>query len=352
MKYLFKKYWMILLFALIINVPIFVLGITRTNYSLTLKGDTTVFNSVVSIDTENEEKGSFSSIYVMSISHSTLLQNIICEKDPIVDINEISSYTSHITDIENYQAGKIQYYSSIENALVLAYSKAMVNDSSINIDYSFSGFDVTYYGKDSQFRINDRIIKIKSIDKELTKENNLVYKEVTIDDEDAFRKQINSTRYKNDEYTIIRDGKEMVITLALTDSFNCYSRYNINYETSTPKITFKDNTTGGPSGGLLQTLSIYNRLTSTDLTHGLKIAGTGTIAYDGRVGGIGGITQKVPTAFDDDIDIFFCPKVNWDDAIKAYNTIPNRSKMKMVCVETLDDALDYLMEDYKNDFSL
>ena len=108
MKYLFKKYWMILLFALIINVPIFVLGITRTNYSLTLKGDTTIFNSVVSIDTENEEKGSFSSIYVMSISHSTLLQNIICEKDPIVDINEISSYSSHITDIENcYQTNLV-----------------------------------------------------------------------------------------------------------------------------------------------------------------------------------------------------------------------------------------------------
>lgn len=352
MKYLFKKYWMILVFALIINVPIFVLGITRTNKALTLKGDTTIFNSVVSIDSQNEEKGSFSSIYVVSMNHSTLLQNIICEHDPIVDIYEMSTSSTHITDIENYNAGKIQFYSSIENALIVSYNKAKLNDSSINLDYSFVGFDVTYYQSDSQFRINDRIIKIKTIDSTLSTENNIVYKEVDYKDEMAFRDQINSKKYIDDEYTIIRDGVEMVITLTENDNFSAYSRYDINYEESTPKITFKDNTTGGPSGGLLQTLSIYNRLVSTDLTHGLKIAGTGTISYDGRVGGIGGITQKVPTAFDDNIDIFFCPEVNWDDAIKAYNTIPNHDRMKMVCVKTLDDALNYLMEGYKNDFSL
>ncbi len=352
MKYLFKKYWMILVFALIINVPIFVLGITRTNKALTLKGDTTIFNSVVSIDTQNEEKGSFSSIYVISMNHSTLLQNIICKNDPIVDVYEMSTSSTHINDIENYNAGKIQFYSSIENALIVAYNKAKLNDSSINLDYSFVGFDVTYYGADSQFRINDRIIKIKTVDDSLSTKDNIVYKEVDYKDEMAFRAQINSKKYINDEYTIIRDGVEMVITLKKMDIFSSYSRYNINYEASSPKISFNDNTTGGPSGGLLQTLSIYNRLIDTDLTHGLKIAGTGTISYDGKVGGIGGITQKVPTAFDDDIDIFFCPKVNWDDAIKAYNTIPNRNKMKMVCVETLDDALNYLMEGYKNDFSL
>ena len=74
MKYLLKKYWHLIIFACIINIPLLVLGITRTNYSLTLKGDTTLFNSVVSIETENEEKGSFSSIYVISMNHSTLLQ--------------------------------------------------------------------------------------------------------------------------------------------------------------------------------------------------------------------------------------------------------------------------------------
>lgn len=352
MKYLLKKYWMLLVFAAIINLPILILGTTRTNYSLTLKGDTTEFNSVVSIDTENEEKGSFSSIYVISMNHSTLLQNIFADFDPITDKYEMSSSTTHISDLESYNAGKIQFYSSIENALVVAYNKARNYDSNISLNYSFNGFMITYYTINSQFRINDRITKIKTIDLENSTEGNTVYKEVSYTDETAFRKQINSSRFVGDEFTIIRDNEEMTITLTIDDNFYAYSRYNIDYTASVPSITFKDNLTGGPSGGLLQTLSILNKLIPEDLTHGLKIAGTGTIAYDGSVGPIGGITQKVPTAFDDDIDIFFCPKDNWEEAIIAYNTIPNRSKMKMVCVETLDDAIDYLMEGYKNDFNV
>ncbi len=352
MKYLFKKYWHLLVFAAIINIPILILGTTRTNYSLTLKGDTTEFNSVVSIDSNYEEKGSFSSIYVISMNHSTLLQNIIADFDPITDKYEMSSSTTHISDLENYNAGKIQFYSSIENALVVAYTKAKTYDSNISLNYSFNGFMVTYYTANSQFRINDRIIKIKTIDLENSTEENKVYKEVSISDEASFRKTINSSRFVDDEYTIIRDNQEITIKLTLNDNFYAYSRYNIDYNTSNPSISFKDNTTGGPSGGLLQTLSILNSLIPIDLTHGLKIAGTGTIAYNGNVGAIGGITQKVPTAFDDDVDIFFCPKDNWDDAIKSYNTIPNRSKMKMVCVETLDDAINYLMEGYKNDFKI
>lgn len=349
MKYLIKKYWIIILFASIINIPIFILGITRTNYSLTLKGDTTKFNSVVSIDTNYVQEGSFSSIYVISMNHSTYLQNIICSYDPIVDINKISTSengSSHLSDVESYKAGKIQFYSSIENALMVAYTKAKKDNESINLISSFSGFMVTYYGKNSSFRIGDKIVKIKY------HINKNEFKEVEYNAEEEFRNQINSTKYIGDIYTVIRDGKIIDITLTSNDTFSAYSRYDVDYNNSTPKITFKDNTTGGPSGGLLQTLSIYNSLIEEDLTHGLKIAGTGTISYTGKVGGIGGITQKVPTAFDDDIDIFFCPKVNWDDAIKAYNTIPNRNKMKMVCVETLDDALNYLKEGYKNDFSL
>lgn len=352
MKYLLKKYWHLIIFACIINIPLLVLGITRTNYSLTLKGDTTLFNSVVSIETENEEKGSFSSIYVISMNHSTLLQNIFADFDPIVDKNELSSSTTHISDLENYNAGKIQFYSSIENALVVAYKKAKEYDSNISLNYSFNGFMITYYTKNSQFRINDRIIKIKTIDLEKSTEDNKVYKEVSYLDEASFRTQINSSRFVGDEYTIIRDNEEMTITLTIDDNFYAYSRYDIDYNNSNPTIKFKDNLTGGPSGGLLQTLSIFNKLIPIDLTHGLKIAGTGTIAYNGMVGAIGGITQKVPTAFDDDIDIFFCPKDNFEDAIKAYNTIPNRNKMKMVCVETLDDAINYLMEGYKNDFKI
>ena len=126
------------------------------------------------------------------------------------------------------------------------------------------------------------------------------------------------------------------------DSISISERYKIDYDNIFPKLKIKDTNIGGPSGGLLQTLSIYNRLVEEDLTHGLKIAGTGTINSNGTVGKIGGIREKIPTALDDNIDIFLCAKGNYDDALDAYNSLNGRSKMKLVCIETFSDAINYL----------
>ncbi len=53
---------------------------------------------------------------------------------------------------------------------------------------------------------------------------------------------------------------------------------------------------GGPSGGLMFSLQIYDQISPTNLRQGRKIAGTGTINPDGSVGEIGGIDKKVIAA--------------------------------------------------------
>jgi PDZ domain-containing protein len=50
---------------------------------------------------------------------------------------------------------------------------------------------------------------------------------------------------------------------------------------------------GGPSAGLMFTLTVYDLVTPGDLTGGRRIAGTGTIAPDGRAGPIGGVAQRL-----------------------------------------------------------
>ncbi|MCB1247475.1 MAG: PDZ domain-containing protein, partial [Acidimicrobiia bacterium] len=55
---------------------------------------------------------------------------------------------------------------------------------------------------------------------------------------------------------------------------------------------------GGPSAGMMFTLQIMDQLTDEPMTHGQRIAGTGTIRVDGTVGPIGGIRQKVFGAID------------------------------------------------------
>ncbi|WP_279383301.1 PDZ domain-containing protein [Secundilactobacillus collinoides] len=66
---------------------------------------------------------------------------------------------------------------------------------------------------------------------------------------------------------------------------------NVKIKTS-PKVSVDPGQIGGPSGGLMMSLQIYTQLTNTNLRHGRKIAGTGTINPDGSVGEIGGIDKK------------------------------------------------------------
>ena len=337
-KYFVRKYWVIIIFTLIINIPLICLGTIRTNKEILTKGFTTKFDSVVDVETEYEEKGSFSTTAVYDLEKTTYLQNFLAsmmKNVEVLDISTDSNYgSSHLTQSETYKAAKIQYYSSIYNSIVLAYNEAKKDNSSINIDYNYVGCDVTFYGSNSDFRIGDRIIKIK------LKDSNTF---VTREDETEFRKLVSSKKSDGDIFTVLRDGQELEIVYDTNDTFGGYNMYEVNFDTISPKCTFKDTRTGGPSGGLLQTLSIYNKLTEFDYTKGLKIGGTGTINYLGNVGEIGGIKEKIPTADDSKIDIFFCPKENYDDALIAYNNLGN-TKMKLVKVDTFYDALKYLKE--------
>ena len=100
-------------------------------------------------------------------------------------------------------------------------------------------------------------------------------------------------------------------------------------------ITQKDEF--GPSGGLMTTLAIYNKLVSTDITKGYTVAGTGT------VGEIDGVKYKLKGAIQNKADIFFAPSGrNYKEAIKLKKKY--KYKIKIVEVKTFDDALNYLQK--------
>ncbi|WP_168188730.1 S16 family serine protease [Thermoflavimicrobium daqui] len=106
------------------------------------------------------------------------------------------------------------------------------------------------------------------------------------------------------------------------------------------KVNFKKLDLGGPSAGLMMTLDILDELLPEDLTKGNKIAGTGTISADGKVGIIGGENYKVLSTIDTGVKVFFCPKENAklaQETVKKYDI-----KVKVVPVATLDEAVEYL----------
>jgi PDZ domain-containing protein len=94
---------------------------------------------------------------------------------------------------------------------------------------------------------------------------------------------------------------------------------------------------GGPSAGMMFTLQIMDQLTEGEITHGDRIAGTGTIARDGTVGSIGGVKQKVFGAIDAGARAVLVPAGNFDDAVEAAG-----DDIEVVRVETIEDAVAFL----------
>ena len=94
---------------------------------------------------------------------------------------------------------------------------------------------------------------------------------------------------------------------------------------------------GGPSAGMMYTLAIMNVLTPDDLTHGLRIAGTGTISTSGAVGPIGGVRQKVVGATKSGAEYILVPEANYEEALTA-----DIESAEIVAVGTIDDALEFL----------
>ena len=97
---------------------------------------------------------------------------------------------------------------------------------------------------------------------------------------------------------------------------------------------------GGPSAGLAFTLALLDELTPGELTGGKKVAATGTITPSGAVGEIGGLPQKTVAVEREGAELFLVPLAELAEAqAKAEGT-----NLKVVGVETLDDALAALQE--------
>ncbi len=103
-------------------------------------------------------------------------------------------------------------------------------------------------------------------------------------------------------------------------------------------VSVRTDRVGGNSAGLALTLAILEMLTPGDLTGGLKVATTGTIDIDGRVGPIGGIRQKVIAARRAGMDLFLVPGEELEEAQDQ------AGDLMVEGVADLDDALRVLAD--------
>ena len=93
----------------------------------------------------------------------------------------------------------------------------------------------------------------------------------------------------------------------------------------------------GPSAGLAFTLATIDLLSPGDLTGGLDVAATGTIALDGQVGVIGALRQKVLAARHAGADALLVPIEQEIEAERYADGTP-----RVIGVHTINDALAVL----------
>lgn len=98
---------------------------------------------------------------------------------------------------------------------------------------------------------------------------------------------------------------------------------------------------GGPSHGAMLTLALIDQLTPGGVTHGIRVAGTGTIEADGSIGLIGGIRQKAYAVSRTDADVFFVPAA-LEEAARS-----GAPDLNIVPVKTIDDVLSWLSQHKK-----
>ena len=136
--------------------------------------------------------------------------------------------------------------------------------------------------------------------------------------------------------TVRRDGEELALEVA-TETVDGAPRMGVvlapGYEFPID-VHIAVGDIGGPSAGMIFSLSVYDELTPGALTGGHRIAGTGTIAADGAVGPIGGIRQKMVGAEGSDAEFFLAPAANCDEVVGN-----EPEGLEVVAVSTFDDAI-------------
>jgi PDZ domain-containing protein len=104
-------------------------------------------------------------------------------------------------------------------------------------------------------------------------------------------------------------------------------------------ITIDPGPVSGPSAGLAFTLTIIDELTPGSLTGGQKVAVTGTMDLDGRVGEVGGVPQKTAAALDAGAKLMIVPRGEVKQARARAG-----DRLTVVGVDTIDQALAALRE--------
>jgi len=299
-------------------------------YYIYTSGGTININDRINIENSYSSSGSFNFAYVSELRATPptyLLSYII--KDWKLEKKGEYTLSKNETMDDVLVRDKLSLKEANDTAILLAYQHA-----NKEIDIKGNHHYVTYIMDEANtdLKIGDEIVLID--DKKIN----------TIDD---YRDIISSKNVGDSiSLTVLNNGKskEKKIEIGLINNQKMTGISLITlaeYETDPNiKLNFHNNESG-PSGGLMLTLAIYNKLIEEDITKGYKIVGTGTINKDGTVGEIGGVLYKLKGAVKDNADYFLVPSGNnYIDVVKEKKE--KGYDIEIVEVKDLTSAITFL----------
>lgn len=325
-----------------------VLSFYRLDYYVTRPGGTYNIADFISVQNgDGDDVGTFN-MTTVAMGRATPITYVLAQMREFYDIVKMSDVRQEEEDDEEYNLRQLKYMTDSQfNATYVAFDRA-------GLDYK-----VTYKGlyilniisggaADGVLKPGDEIVEADGKRIESLKE---------------FIEIVNPKTKGDEIQLVVKRANELIDEkLTIKEIPKTEGRYGIGITYSEsksiktdPKVTVKTEDIGGPSAGLMFTLELLNQLLDEDLTKGYKIAGTGEMHEDGQVGRIGGIEKKVVTADKEGMAIFFAPDDEITEAmlernpniVSNYTTAKETAekigtKMKIVPVKTIDDALQYL----------
>lgn len=310
--------------ALLYLAVMFVLTV-RIDYRITAPGNIEPINSFIRFDVEREEDPRFYAVYVMSLDRPTIFQFIAAQFMPFVRVDALPESARGITTTDLFRSGQVARNTAIDASIITVFEAL-----GLPIVYEEQYLVSLIYNFVSEPRLNigDRILSVNGNPDVL----------------EGIRQTPCGESAEFDILTAQGDRRTYAIERQVAQECRFGIVVNTFYEIQELSMTFdvRANLIGGPSSGLMQTLYLYDLLSGLNLSQDRVIAGTGTILIDGRVGSVGGIEQKIYTAYLDRVDVFFVPAgVNYEQALAAYERLDNPS-FSLIAVTTFQDAINAL----------
>lgn len=314
--------------GIIILVFIYLLFNIKVDYSIyTPGGLINMNNRIISEDKIYKSDGSINMTYV-SLVKGTIPTYLLAKIIPTWDLvpNEDITYDGDID--ETLKIDRYYLEESISNAYMVAYNEAGIK---YEIKNSNNYITYIYEGATTDLKLFDNIIKYDNIEFTTFKTMQEYITNKNVGDKINFIVNRNNKEIECYAELINLDETAKVgVSAAIVNEYE--SDINIDVKSKSSE--------SGSSGGFMTALAIYDALTEEDITHGKKIAGTGTIDEDGNVGIIGGVKYKLSGAVKNNSDLFLVPDDNYEEAYEYKKE--HDFDIELVSISNFKEAIEFL----------